>query len=238
MSACNLKTQSGFSKIDPTGMKYRTAWAEVAIYSYGDVVVAEDGNTYVCIVNSSTFEPPQDTPSSWQLIGLTSGAGATGPTGPQGPQGIQGIEGPTGAQGPQGIEGPTGATGPAGTGYTPNVVLDIYNSTPINVSTAGTVTIMGSPISVDQNATYLITANGALSSTQSSTGHMAIGIQFDTIGELLSLIDVPENTVYTNLCASVIVVAPSSQFNFFVAGQTNTGTITGELFNVVVQQIA
>lgn len=121
MAASDLKSQSGFSTIDPNGMSYRGLWAPVGIYYRNEVVQAE-GSSYICLVASSLLEYPPTSPDSWEILaspgatGMTGPIGETGPTGPTGPQGIPGTAVGTGATGPTGETGPTGfgATGPQG----------------------------------------------------------------------------------------------------------------------------
>lgn len=138
MSASDLLIASQFSLIDPNGMKYRGFWVEIGIYKFADLVIGEDGNAYICKVSNSEFEPPQDYPSSWQLIagggeaGATGATGSTGPTGPTGPQGIPGEASGTGATGQTGPTGPTGAGATGPTGPTGPYITSFSN---INVST-------------------------------------------------------------------------------------------------------
>jgi hypothetical protein len=86
-----------------------------ATYKDGDIVVAEDGIAYMCVVDGTTT-PPEPWPGTGivSTVGPPGPPGATGPAGPQGPQGIEGPEGDIGPQGPIGLTGPPGPEGPEG----------------------------------------------------------------------------------------------------------------------------
>jgi len=74
-----------------TPLNFLGAWAFITLYQINDVVVAPDGNSYVCIESSAGDEPPNAT--YWTLFSL---GGPTGPTGSTGPTGPLGETGPTG----------------------------------------------------------------------------------------------------------------------------------------------
>lgn len=96
------------------GLAYLGDYAP-ATYKDGDIVVAEDGIAYMCVVDGTTT-PPEPWPGTGivSTVGPPGPPGATGPAGPQGIQGIPGPEGPQGDVGPQGVKGDTGDTGAQG----------------------------------------------------------------------------------------------------------------------------
>jgi hypothetical protein len=96
------------------GLAYLGDYAP-ATYKDGDIVVADDGIAYMCVVDGTTT-PPEPWPGTGivSTVGPPGPPGLTGPAGPQGPQGIEGPEGDIGPQGPIGLTGPPGPEGPEG----------------------------------------------------------------------------------------------------------------------------
>jgi hypothetical protein len=86
MSVSDLFVQSAFSSINPAGMKYKGDWIIAGIYQKGDVVIAPDNSTYICIAPSgSTGVEPSTAPLAWTEIGgnasgSTAGSGGIGIT--------------------------------------------------------------------------------------------------------------------------------------------------------------
>jgi len=80
-------------------------------YSKNDVVVGSDGNSYICMIQSTIGKNPVDGPVNWTLWVM---AGPQGPKGDKGDKGDQGVQGVAGAQGVQGIQGAQGIQGPPG----------------------------------------------------------------------------------------------------------------------------
>ncbi len=101
------------------GFHWKGAWDSGTSYATGDAV-SFNGSSYISLIDSNTGNPPDTSPTDWDLIaqrgdtGATGPTGATGATGEQGPVGPQGPAGPTGAQGEQGPIGPQGPQGPPG----------------------------------------------------------------------------------------------------------------------------
>jgi len=99
---------------------YRGIWSEFVTYNQNDCVISTvDGNSYVCIVESTTEEAGPGS-VDW---GLWVQKGPPGPQGPpgiegaiglQGPQGIPGVDGQQGLPGTQGAPGATGGQGAPG----------------------------------------------------------------------------------------------------------------------------
>jgi len=104
----------------PRGLTWLGAWNSGTTYLV-DEAVSYLGSSWVCIQMHSN-QPPDVSPSYWDLLaeqGSTGATGLLGQTGATGPQGNVGETGATGVSiiGQTGATGVTGATGPAGFGF-------------------------------------------------------------------------------------------------------------------------
>jgi hypothetical protein len=68
-----------------TPLNFLGAWVYITLYQVNDVVVASDGNSYVCIESGAGDEPPNET--YWTLFSLGGPTGPLGETGSTGPAG-------------------------------------------------------------------------------------------------------------------------------------------------------
>jgi hypothetical protein len=135
------------------------------------------------------FGPTGATGSPSTVTGPTGpGGGPVGSTGPTGPTGSIGGAGPTGA-------GATGPRGPTGSGISPvtvDVYAEFYRSIALG-SSIGTSNVLGSPITVPQDGTYLVfykldwDCYGTFPET--SPGTMLFELQWSATGGSLSLTD-------------------------------------------------
>jgi len=89
-------------------IQYKGLWAPGTFVKNDCVIALTDGNSYVCVAESTTQEPGIDGNDDWSLWVMK------GPAGPQGAQGVQGYQGQQGQQGIQGIQGPAGSAGTPG----------------------------------------------------------------------------------------------------------------------------
>jgi hypothetical protein len=125
-----------------------------------------------------------------------------------------------------------------------NNVLDIWNSTPISVSTpvGGAKTTLVTYGSFVVGKTYLISFAGdiACGSTTISAGDkgMLMGIQPVGTGENLVFSESPVSYTGTGFATSFTYTAPQTSLQVFVQGDgTNTEVIIGTLSNVTIIQL-
>jgi hypothetical protein len=98
------------------GVNWKSAWSSGVTYTTGDAV-SFNGSSFISLIQGNTGNPPDTSPTSWDLMaekGAAGAAGTTGPAGTAGPTGATGPAGPMGATGATGPAGPTGATGATG----------------------------------------------------------------------------------------------------------------------------
>jgi hypothetical protein len=126
-----------------TGITWRGTWTSTVTYAAGDGVSA-GGSSYISLQAGNTGNPPNASPTFWDLLaqkgdqgdpgpkgdpgtpgttGPKGDPGSQGPAGPQGSQGVQGVAGNTGPQGLTGPQGPVGPQGPAGANGTSGSVI-------------------------------------------------------------------------------------------------------------------
>ena len=86
--------QDAVAAINPRGN-----WSAEETYNKGDYITADDGNAYVCQIDSSIDEKPEDNPTIWQLLALKGADGAPGRDGQDGKPGRDGQDGLPGANG-------------------------------------------------------------------------------------------------------------------------------------------
>ena len=95
---------------------YKGLWTPGEYFQNDCAISSVDGNSYVCIVASTTEAPGPGAVdwAFWVQKGPQGPQGVGGPPGQQGPIGVTGAQGPQGTPGPQGPAGAAGAEGPAG----------------------------------------------------------------------------------------------------------------------------
>lgn len=125
-----------------------------------------------------------------------------------------------------------------------NKVLNIWNSSPISVSTSagGGITTLVNYGSFVVGKTYLISFAGSVvcGPTTISAGDksMIMGIQPVGTGEQLVVSESPVSYSETGFATSFTYTAPQTNFNVFVQGDaTTTEVIIGTLTNVTIIQL-
>ena len=127
------------------------------------------------------------------------------------------------------------------TNLNPNVILDLYNSTPIAINTpaGGAMTTLTTYGSMTVGKTYLVSLTGSLVSSINSTAQMIVALKPTGLGEFTPVFGMQCSDVPFQFSTTVAITMPATSFSVVVlgGGSLTVEVITLTLSNSMITQI-